>query len=421
MKYANSNNQTGLPTTLLPWMMWVLTLSFFAFQFILRLFPGLMMPQIMQQFSIDATAFGFLSAMYYFGYAGMQIPVAILLDRYGPRLVVSACALVCGLSTLIFLYTNNWLIALLGRFLIGASSAAGFLGTSKIVSMYFPRNTYARMIGYTFSFGLLGALYGGKPVNYLIEQWGWQSVLLGIACVAVCIACAVFLFGKNEKISSPTNESFSFNSLFQLFKKPGLLWLAFANLLMVGSLEGFADVWGVTYLMKAYSLTKGDAAGAVSFIFVGMLFGGPLLAYLSSKISSFYVISLSGLGMAGLFAVMLYLPNFINGYILCMLFFVVGVLCCYQVIVFAVGTDMVTPALAGITVAFLNSINMLGGSFFHTLIGSLLDLCWAGGMENGCRLYEVETYTYALLSIPATAALGAFIVGTLKMSEQRKA
>ncbi len=415
MMYANSNLKTGLSSPF-PWVMWALTLSFFAFQFILRLFPGLMMPQIMQQFSIDATAFGFLSAMYYFGYAGMQIPVAIFLDRYGPRLVVTCCALVCGLSTLIFIYTNNWLIALLSRFLIGASSAAGFLGTSKVVSLYFPRNLYARMIGYTFSFGLLGALYGGKPVNYLIDHCGWQPVLFGIGCVAVAIACMVFLVGQKETVSG-TSENLSFKSLLQLFKKPSLLWLALVNLLMVGSLEGFADVWGVTYLMKAYSLTKGDAAGAVSFIFIGMLFGGPLLAYFSTKINAFYVISLSGFGMAALFVLMLYYPHLINGYMLCMLFFVVGILCCYQVIVFSVGTDMITPALAGITVAFLNSINMLGGSFFHTLIGSLLDLCWAGGMENGCRLYGVEIYTYALLSIPITAAVGASIAGVLKMRE----
>ncbi|NDD67503.1 MFS transporter, partial [bacterium] len=83
----------------LPFFMWLLPLMFFAYQFVLRLWPSLLMSQIMQQFAIDATAFGVLVSVYYYGYAGMQIPIAILLDKYGPRYVIAACALLCGIGT----------------------------------------------------------------------------------------------------------------------------------------------------------------------------------------------------------------------------------------------------------------------------------------------------------------------------------
>jgi predicted MFS family arabinose efflux permease len=411
-------NTFTLSTPAMPWLMWGLTVSFFAYQFILRLFPSLMMPQIMQQFSIDATAFGFLSAMYYFGYAGMQIPVAMLLDRFGPRLVVANCIMICSLSTVLFIYTNNWLLALTGRFLIGAASAAGFLGTAKVVSLWFSTKVYAKMIGYTFTLGLLGALYGGKPVNYLLEHWGTEKVMVAIALAGLFIAAVIFLSGTKQENTQKNGESFTLKSLFDLLKKPSLLLLALANLLMVGSLEGFADVWGVTYLTKAYALSKGDAAGAVSFIFIGMLFGGPLLAYVTEKTNPFLVIGTSGFCMAVLFFIMLNFSSWLNNYTLYMLFFIVGIFCCYQVIVFSVGTQMVPSALAGVTVAFLNSINMLGGSFFHTLIGSLLDIFWNGSMVNGVRLYDTSAYTLALLAIPITAALGAFIIVSLKITQK---
>ena len=71
-----------------PLLMWLFPLSFFAYQFILRLWPGLMMHQIMEQFSIDASHFGLLAACYYYGYAGMQIPVAMLLERFSTRSVI---------------------------------------------------------------------------------------------------------------------------------------------------------------------------------------------------------------------------------------------------------------------------------------------------------------------------------------------
>ncbi len=63
----------------LSFLMWLFPLSFFTYQFILRLWPGLMMQTIMEQFSIDASHFGLLAALYYYGYAGMQITVANLL------------------------------------------------------------------------------------------------------------------------------------------------------------------------------------------------------------------------------------------------------------------------------------------------------------------------------------------------------
>ncbi len=122
---------------ILPYAMWVFPLAFFTYQFILRLWPSLMMQQIMQQFQIDATGFGLLASIYYYGYAGMQLPIAVLLDRYGARYVVCLCAITCGLATLLFTYTTNWHLALLSRFLVGAGSAAGFLATSKVISQWF--------------------------------------------------------------------------------------------------------------------------------------------------------------------------------------------------------------------------------------------------------------------------------------------
>ena len=112
---------------ILPYAMWVFPLSFFTYQFILRLWPSLMMQQIMQQFQVDATGFGLLASVYYYGYAGMQLPIAVLLDRFGARYVVCICAVLCGLSTLLFTSTDNWTLALISRFLVGAGSAAGFL------------------------------------------------------------------------------------------------------------------------------------------------------------------------------------------------------------------------------------------------------------------------------------------------------
>jgi len=363
------------------YVMWLFPVLFFSYQFILRLWPGLMMNQMMEQFSIDASHFGMLAAFYYYGYAAMQIPVAILLDRYGVRIILFVFAMLCGVATLMFICTESFWLAVVSRFLIGAGSAVGFLGVSKIVSQWFPKDQYARMISFSFTVGLMGAVYGGKPVNMLIEAYSWQYVALTLALVSMILGLGALLMLRTPNTAVDVKEPFRWSKLTELLSTPVIWILALANLLMVGALEGFADVWGVQYLMTAYEIAKGEAAGLVSFVFIGMLFGGPLLAAIAKRVGDYPVLSMAGILLALAFS-FLFLNTIYNWWLLAALFFSVGMLCCYQVIVFAAGSNLVAPQNLGVTVAFLNCINMLGGSFFHTSIGKIMDLYWTGTLKH---------------------------------------
>ena len=403
----------------LPYLIWLFPLLFFTYQFILRLWPGLMMHQIMEQFSIDASHFGLLAAFYYYGYAGMQIPVAILLDRFGAKIIVFIFALICGVASIAFTFTDNFHIALLSRFFVGVGSAVGFLGISKVVSEWFPKEQYARMIGFSFTVGLMGAIFGGMPVNMLIESYGWQNVALVLAAVSIMLGVGAYLVLEKPVDAAQETGQFKKSNFAPLFSSPIIWLLAASNLLMVGSLEGFADVWGVQYLMIAYDLSKSDAAGLASFIFFGMVFGGPLLAFCSKKSSNYTVIISCGVGMAFMFA-MLLLTEHYNWWLLAGIFFVMGLMCCYQVIVFAAGSELVTPESLGVTIAFLNCINMLGGSFFHTIIGRVMDMFWTGSLgEDGLRIYDLQAYKYALSVAPVCAIIGAILVFVVSVKTKR--
>ena len=406
----------------LPFFMWSFPLVFFTYQFILRLWPGLMMHQIMEQFSIDATGFGCIAAFYYYGYAGAQIPVAFLLDRFPARYVVCAFAVLCGISTLIFTYSSSFYLACLSRFFIGAGSAVGFLGVSKVVSEWFPQRDYSRMIGYSFTIGLLGAIYGGKPISLLTETYPWRTVatVVGVLAIVVGFATLVVLRPKVKDLQQHIETTtFKLTDFKKLLSSPTLWLLAVANLLMVGALEGFSDVWGVPYLVTAFSISKSDAAQLISFVFFGMLFGGPLLAMCSKKFGNYTVIAFCGFWMALAFTLLL-LSSVYHWWLLALLFFGVGIMCCYQVIVFAAGSELVKPHYLGITVAFLNCINMLGGSFFHTLIGVSIDHSWTGELSSdGVKLYGLPAYKTALMLIPICASLGAVIICFLRYKAKK--
>ncbi len=405
----------------LPFAMWLFPLSFFSFQFMLRLWPGLMMQEIMAQFAIDASSFGLLAAFYYYGYAGMQIPMAVLLDKFGAKRVLFLFALLCGLGALLFSYTNNFYLALLSRLMIGTGSAVGFLGVSKVVSEWFHSEHYARMIGFSFSVGLLGAIYGGKPLTQWIQSYNGQQVGFALAFIAITIGlCCYLVLRQPQTVEKKQADKISLSQLSTLFSS-WIIWaLAFANLLMVGALEGFADVWGVPYLTTAYGLDKAQAASLVSFIFVGMLFGGPVLAFLSKKTGNYWVIGACGTGLA--LAFLLLLSNTLtSNWSLSILFFTIGIMCCYQVIVFAAGSTLVLPQQLGVTVAFLNCINMLGGSFFHTLIGKIMDFSQNPVVhQDGVRQYSLEHFQHALSIVPLCALAGTLLIVLIQFKVKKQ-
>ena len=391
--------------------MWFISVLFFAFQFVLRLWPSLIIGEMQCQLGIDAAGIGLLSSVYYYGYAGMQIPTAILLDKYGPRYIISLFALLAGGAMFVFTYTENFYVACFCRFLIGAASAVGFLGVAKTISDWFSKEQFAKMIGYSFSLGLLGAIYGGKPVSLLIEKYQFYPVSIAFSIASVTIGLAAYLLIRSPKKSRGNREDdFAFSDMKCILKMPSIWILAISNLLMVGALEGFADVWGVPYLMVVQGYNKPAAAELVSFIFIGLIVGGPLLAKLSTFLGNYATIFLAGLCLCLSFFLLLF--GMLNSWIaLVFLFFIIGIMCCYQVIVFAAGAQLVGASLLSITIAFLNCINMLGGSFFHSFIGCTMDIIKNGsGKTHDLLSYSKGIYNSALMIIPISALIGSGLV-----------
>ena len=123
---------------------------------------------------MDAATFGTLAGYYYLGYAGMQIPLGIMLDKMSFRIVTFLAIITASLGTLVFVTTDNWHYLLAGRFLMGAGSGVAFLAVAKITKTYFSEKYHPLMIGLAFSFGLTGAVFGATPMRYLFDYFGYQ-------------------------------------------------------------------------------------------------------------------------------------------------------------------------------------------------------------------------------------------------------
>ena len=175
------------------WISWFLASIFYAYQYILRVLPNIMFNEFAEQFNIGAGLFGQFSGVYYIGYALMHLPIGILLDRFGPKKIMFLCILSTVIGMMPILYSHNWILALAGRTLVGIGSSAAILGTFKIIRMTFEERYFTRMLSFSVTIGLLGAIYGGGPVAYLSKIFGYQSVIFGLVIMGIILSCITYI------------------------------------------------------------------------------------------------------------------------------------------------------------------------------------------------------------------------------------
>ncbi|MES2504799.1 MAG: MFS transporter [Myxococcota bacterium] len=352
------------------WIMWFFGSVFYAYQYILRVMPNIMMEDIMTKYQINATVFGQFSGFYYIGYALVHIPVGILLDRYGPKktMPVFMVLTVIGMAPLAF--SDFWLYPIIGRALVGIGSSSAILGVFKIIRMSFAEEKFAWMLSLSVTIGLSGTIYGGAPVQYLHEHFGFEKVIM--FGMIMGIALSILTYFVLPKYEASDSEQSIVREVWTVFGNTKVIGICILAGLMVGPLEGFADVWGTTFLKNVYGIDATVAAGLPSMMYIGMMFGGPFLSFIAEKTQSYLgVVFACALMMAIAFVALL--TTSMSTAVLSVLFFVVGMLCAYQILAIAYAATCVPKQVAGLTSAVANMIIMLFGYFFHTVIGKVID------------------------------------------------
>ena len=138
----------------------------------------------MESFAINALGASLLASTYYYVYVTLQTPAGILVDRFGPRLLLALGALVCGIGCLIFSTAQQLPIAIVGRLLMGICGAFAFVGSLSLIARWFPVSRFAVMVAVAETIGMCGALFGGTLLAHLVIHFGWRHCILGAAISA---------------------------------------------------------------------------------------------------------------------------------------------------------------------------------------------------------------------------------------------
>jgi len=411
-----------LPPAFLPWAVWSGGAIFFCYVFFQRMAPSVMVGDIMRDFGIGGAVLGNLSAFYFYAYASLQLPVGVTIDRFGPRRVLTAAAVLCGAGSLMFALATTIGVAYIGRLLVGAGAAFALIGTLKLGTVWFPSERFALVTGLTTTLGSVGAIAGQAPLAAVIEVFGWRTTMVAAAGVAVAIGALIWMVARDQRDDAASRVTATLEARPRVFRGIGGVLATphnWAMPLVMASITvpllAFAGLWGVPFLMEAYGLERPAAAATTSIFLIGHGIGSAPMGWLSDRIRRRKLPTLIGVvGTIGTIAAVIFVPD-LPLLAAQVLLFVGGLASGANPIAFAFTREHNPPERAATAMGFINLVNMAITAAFQPLLGWLLDLGWDGRLIEGARIYSVATYRTAFLSMVALGIVG--IVAALLVRE----
>jgi predicted MFS family arabinose efflux permease len=148
--------------------------------------------ELAAEFALSPADLGFLTSTYLLAFAAFQLPLGVLLDRYGPRRVVAALLCVAAAGALLFAVASGFAALALGRALIGLGVSAGLMGAIKAFTLWFPLSRLATLNGLYLAVGGLGGIAATAPAEALLGSLGWRTLFVVVCAMSAAAALLVF-------------------------------------------------------------------------------------------------------------------------------------------------------------------------------------------------------------------------------------
>ena len=249
--------------------------------FLFRTINAVMAAPLAKELGLGADDLGLLTSIYFLTFAAAQIPVGILLDRFGPRQVQSVLLLVAAVGSMLFAVSDHFWMLLLGRALIGLGVASAMTGGLKALVLWFPGDRVPLLNGLMVMLGALGAVTATLPADLLLDWIGWRELFGLFAGLTAASAVMIYLIVPEAK---PVASGAVSVGLRKVYADPRFWRVVPLSACCIGTAWALQGLWAAQWLKDVEGL---DRTGVVYHLFamaVALSLGAILLGVAADRL-----------------------------------------------------------------------------------------------------------------------------------------
>jgi len=377
----------------------------------LRSSLGVLAPELSRELALEPEALGLLSSAFFLSFALAQLPLGVLLDRYGPKRAMLGSLGLALAGIAVFAAATSLNALVLGRMLMGLGCSSFLMGPLLVYARWFPPARFSTLAGIQVGVGLIGTLLATAPLAYGAAALGWRATFGFVAAAAALAGLLALLFVRDRPPgpvppSRPETLSESVRGIMEAARLRDVGPLIAIHFASYASLFTVLGLWGGPYLTDVYGVSLQERGELLLPLAVanaiGTLAWGPVDRWVGSR--KLPVVLGAGATAAGLSVLALSRPPLEA---IPALFFALGFANGYISIQMAHGRALFPDRLVGRGMTILNMATMTGTFCLQLATGFAVGLFAAD--ETGLRPLAAYQAAFGLAALMLVAALGIYL------------
>ena len=366
-------------------------------------------PLLRDDLGLSAADLGLLTSAYFLGFGAAQLPLGLLLDRFGARRVEATLLLFAAAGALLFANATTISTLAIGRGLIGLGVSACLMATFKAFAQWFPLERQASLTGWIMSSGTLGALAASAPLNAALHYASWRAVFVVLGAVTLAVAATLFVCVP-ERATTTRAQPFAaqWAGVREVVRNRQFWRYVPVGFTQIGGFMAVQSLWSGSWLMQVNGVSRAVAANHLAAMSLAMLVSYSLIGLLATRLArrgiGTHQLLTGGMALALVTLLAIVGEATDQHYALWVAY---GTFSSCGTLAYAQMATCFPVALSGRANSTFNLLVFVGAFLLQWAIGGVIDLAQAAGYSAA----SAHRYAFAVLIFCQVAAWLWLLVG----------